>query len=195
MVTSIERGPEAPIAARLPRAFAVALTERSVTSARLVAILLPMNGNQQKWLFEPAIRSCRWCSATFNIDRHKRPQSFCGRPCADADRRAQRDAHTAKRRAWMKGGGVDRIKVFKRDKWICWICDKPTRTDVLSRHPLAPEMDHVKALARGGQHLYSNVATAHRKCNATKRGKEVDAARTAAVLARIRDTDFFGQLL
>jgi 5-methylcytosine-specific restriction endonuclease McrA len=61
------------------------------------------------------------------------------------------------------------MRVFKRDNWCCWLCGGHAPPELRgTTNDLAPEIDHVIPLSRGGGHTYSNVACAHRKCNAAK---------------------------
>lgn len=54
------------------------------------------------------------------------------------------------------------LKIADRDRWRCHVCG-------LGYVPADPwEIDHDRALARGGQNLASNLRLAHRSCN---RGK------------------------
>ena len=68
------------------------------------------------------------------------------------------------RRARVRGAfveDVDPATVYERDKGICHICGKPTDSRVYS-------LDHVVALANGGEHSYANVKLAHLRCNSVK---------------------------
>jgi 5-methylcytosine-specific restriction endonuclease McrA len=91
-----------------------------------------------------------------------------------------------------------RVRVFRRDGWICHLCGLPvlfppalkylqrhsrklgyngplalfddfwTRTHAPLLHHLGAVVDHVEAFARGGAHDESNFATACTKCNNRK---------------------------
>lgn len=56
---------------------------------------------------------------------------------------------------------INRQLVFERDKGICWLCNLPV-------DPVKWELDHIVPLSKGGEHNYSNIAVAHRSCNARK---------------------------
>lgn len=74
----------------------------------------------------------------------------------------------ATRRAQKFGQFVEEIDpqvVFERDEGICGICNGPV--DHKSFH-----IDHIKPLARGGEHSYANVQLAHPSCNCRKGAKE-----------------------
>jgi 5-methylcytosine-specific restriction endonuclease McrA len=54
-------------------------------------------------------------------------------------------------------------------EWRCHICGALTLKQMRgTTHLLAPEIDHVVPLARGGEHTYANTACAHRRCNQAK---------------------------
>jgi 5-methylcytosine-specific restriction endonuclease McrA len=57
---------------------------------------------------------------------------------------------------------VDPQVVFERDEGICGICGEAV--DHEKYH-----IDHIVALARGGEHSYKNVQLAHPSCNCAKR--------------------------
>lgn len=98
------------------------------------------------------------------------------RTCSDECRRALRRSRVAKkhskRRAQKKGapaGGVDPYLVFERDGWRYHMCRKITSKKKRgSTHPMAPELDHILPLSKGGAHAYDNVACACRACNMRK---------------------------
>lgn len=105
--------------------------------------------------------------------------SFCSKRCANAVKRRTpwyKDAKKAgkdRRRARIKGAAVcesvSPIKVFSRDGWRCGICGRKTLKDKRgTSHPRAPELDHIVALANGGDHSYQNTQCACRECNRAK---------------------------
>lgn len=59
---------------------------------------------------------------------------------------------------------IDRHLVWERDRGICQICTHPA-------DPTRWHLDHVVPLARGGNHLYSNVQVSHPTCNLRKGAK------------------------
>ena len=65
---------------------------------------------------------------------------------------------------------VNRIKVFEGAGWKCQICDRETPRSLLKdhRHPLAPTLDHVVPISKGGSHTYDNVQCLCRRCNSHK---------------------------
>jgi 5-methylcytosine-specific restriction endonuclease McrA len=63
---------------------------------------------------------------------------------------------------------VKRADIYERDDWTCYLCGDPVERTEKVPHRLAPTLDHILPLARGGTHEPSNVATAHFICNAMK---------------------------
>lgn len=61
--------------------------------------------------------------------------------------------------------------VFERDGYVCHICGLPTDPTKRRYHPMAPELDHVQPISRGGLHTLDNVACSHSMCNLAKGGK------------------------
>uniref|UniRef100_UPI00109F850E HNH endonuclease n=1 Tax=Ningiella ruwaisensis TaxID=2364274 RepID=UPI00109F850E len=78
----------------------------------------------------------------------------------------------AKRRAIEKGldsESFDPLDIFVRDKWRCQCC----KVKLNKKHrglttPLAPELDHIIPLSKGGAHTRSNVQLLCRSCNLNK---------------------------
>lgn len=110
---------------------------------------------------QPSARVCTHCGASFYA---KGQQTYCSQPCA---KRAFRD----KRRALERNAFVEpvfRNRIYERDGWICQLCRRRVKRDVVVPHPLAATIDHVIPLADGGMHRYANVQLAHFGCNSKK---------------------------
>lgn len=117
-------------------------------------------------------RTCPRCGT--DISRRSRQAVHC-EPCAllhIAERRWDhpdelrelRAMHKATRRARKRDQFVEKVyrsKVFKRDDGICGICLKTV-------DPLNWHLDHIRPLARGGEHSYANTQVAHPVCNQRK---------------------------
>jgi 5-methylcytosine-specific restriction endonuclease McrA len=89
----------------------------------------------------------------------------------DAERAERRHARRARRRAWLKAALIEpvyRLRIFERDGWTCLLCREPLARAEVVPHPLAPTIDHVIPLARGGAHAPWNVQAAHFLCNSLK---------------------------
>jgi 5-methylcytosine-specific restriction endonuclease McrA len=81
----------------------------------------------------------------------------------------KRGYYSPKRRAIMaKGEKINHTEVFDEHEWVCHLCgceiDRYAGRDDWMRVTL----DHVIPLSKGGQHVRSNVAPAHWKCNMEK---------------------------
>lgn len=108
---------------------------------------------------------CRRCGDGF-VTPH-RPGSvnlYCSRSCTVAVVQMRRRAR--KHRAFV--AEVSPVRIFERDGWRCRLCRRKVRRDAQVPHPLAPVLDHVIPLARGGTHEPSNVQCAHFRCNSRK---------------------------
>lgn len=130
---------------------------------------------------QPVVRQCPDCGGTPAPHLHR-----C-LPCRDTARakaRAsakQRDKTTglksARRKARkvkLRGVRVETVnllKVLERDNWTCQLCGIKTPKKLRGTYDdRAPEVDHIVALAAGGEHSYRNTQCACRKCNIAKSG-------------------------
>lgn len=102
--------------------------------------------------------------------------------CTAAATRAMKARDKAKRRARIGLASlIDPVGVFERDGWQCYLCSIATPKELRGTlEPNAPEMDHVKPLAKGGGHSWDNVACACRRCNLIKADKELSLVWTYA---------------
>jgi hypothetical protein len=112
---------------------------------------------------------CKCCRQSFTPAYGSKRRSFCSLKC---QRTYSRRIGTALRRARIRllpYEPIDPIAVFERDDWICYMCQKVAPASLRgTTDPLAPELDHIIPLAKGGHHIWSNVACCHRKCNQDK---------------------------
>lgn len=112
--------------------------------------------------------ACRMCGTffvSFNTD------VTCSTECFQAKRRDAAHAARHRRRALKRSAFVApvyRKKVFESDGYRCHICNKMTNRNAKVPHPMAPTLDHLVPLAKGGTHEPINCRTAHFLCNATK---------------------------
>jgi 5-methylcytosine-specific restriction endonuclease McrA len=109
--------------------------------------------------------SCTWCGARYVVRlRSGKAAEYCSRKCHSK-------AKGARRRATIRGAErepVSRAQVFARDGWNCHLCGDPIDREAVAPEPLAPTLDHVVPLARGGSHTMRNLRPAHFICNARK---------------------------
>lgn len=116
----------------------------------------------------------------------KHPQSHCDSCKVEAaikQRKQHRQARKGKprtdqhrKRARLYGSKyepINKIKVFERDKYKCYLC----RIDVVVSKTYRPDqatIDHVIAMANGGDHTHSNVRTCCHACNSRKGDTWID---------------------
>lgn len=114
-------------------------------------------------------RACRECGTTFVAPYGDHRRTFCSDDCS---RTSGHRIARATRRARVKTTAieqVDPLKVFERDGWRCQLCHKTTPKRLRGKMvDLAPELDHIIPLSRGGEHSYRNTQCACRKCNGAK---------------------------
>lgn len=63
---------------------------------------------------------------------------------------------------------VSPLRVYEMDGWRCHLCGKKISKRFRGTHPLAPSVDHVIPLSKGGLHVYENCRAAHFGCNSAK---------------------------
>lgn len=114
-------------------------------------------------------RACDCCGAAFAGSGRRR---FCSPKCGL--RFWSRHHRATKRAVYVEQ--VHPFRVFERDDWRCYLCGDPLLRGAHRHDPLAPEVDHVIPLARGGDHSYANVRAAHRRCNQSKGARLVEVA-------------------
>ena len=124
-----------------------------------------------------AMKTCKECGSLFFPDHGS--AIYCNPKCAN--RFASRN-HEMKRRATLSGVLVDKDiglqRVYDRDSGHCWLCggrcdfdDYKIIDGVFVAGNRYPSIDHVVALANGGEHSWKNVRLAHRICNSIKQDK------------------------
>jgi 5-methylcytosine-specific restriction endonuclease McrA len=70
------------------------------------------------------------------------------------------------RRAYVEA--VSMAVLRQRDNDTCRICGRTVDFGKKAPDPSAATIDHVVALARGGEHSYRNTQLAHLRCNTSK---------------------------
>jgi len=97
---------------------------------------------------------------------------YCSKRCKTRESKRRHGRRSDRSRARRHGAlyePINRYKVFERDGWVCQICGEDTDRDAVPRGPiqtpLAPTIDHIIPMGRGGDHLYSNVQCACFECN------------------------------
>lgn len=127
----------------------------------------------------PSERLCATCGTPTTCKKRdftKRPATclkcFNETQQTTPEQKRERAANNCAIRRARKLGTVvekfDRKEIFERDNYVCHICDEPTDATVRHPSPLAPTIDHVIPLAKGGTHTRDNIKTAHSRCNIAK---------------------------
>lgn len=106
--------------------------------------------------------------------------------CKQESRRNQYRHADHRRRARERGAeyesGITLEKLYKRDRGVCYICNKTCDWSDFQKVNGAfivggsyPTVEHVKALCNGGSHTWGNVKLACFACNVKKGGRESNA--------------------
>lgn len=107
---------------------------------------------------------CVLCGAAFLARLTNDLPRYCGQRC--------KIRHSNDRRRALKRGAyvapVFRAEIYARDDWTCQLCCEPVDREATAPEALAPTLDHIIPLARGGTHEPSNVQCAHFICNSVK---------------------------
>ena len=107
-------------------------------------------------------RSCLRCGKAMQDATGLR--KYCSRTCRRAMQRKIRKAMI--RRVYVEPVSIAVLR--QRDEDTCRICGKPVDFTTQPPHPSAATIDHIIALARGGEHSLKNTQLAHLRCNAAK---------------------------
>ena len=127
-----------------------------------------------KTYYAPITHSvCRNCGVSFDRRSTGATRWMCSEVCANdaaaTVKRKNRKARRALERGAVRAESVDPLEVFERDNWRCGICKRKThKAKRGTYHQLAPELDHIVALANGGSHTWENVQCSCRECNGRK---------------------------
>lgn len=111
-------------------------------------------------------RYCERCGKEYRSPYSGRVH--CSDFCRDADADDRRKSRgTALHHGWISR--FDRLKIYERDDYICWLCGEPVNRDAdPQKDDWAPSLDHVVPRSRGGSHDPENLRTAHRWCNSVR---------------------------
>lgn len=136
-------------------------------------------------------RHCKACGVWFSpVPKMGKPVDTCSAECSAVGQKHTKKEHRltetykkyrrkakSARRAKARGvyaEAIDPIAIFESEGWRCWLCGvKTLKSKRGTTHPLAPELDHMIPLAKGGAHSFANVACACRACNAKKADKVI----------------------
>jgi 5-methylcytosine-specific restriction endonuclease McrA len=123
---------------------------------------------------------CQRCGKAYVAEDYTNSARYCSSLCARRDAKNRRRAR--KRDAFV--ADVYRARIFERDGWRCQLCRRPVRRDLAVPSSLAPVIDHIVPLARGGTHEPANVQCAHFMCNSIK-GHRIASGIQPALFGRL----------
>lgn len=112
--------------------------------------------------------SCSDCGILFR--RSGNPTTRCPE-CVIAHSRKIRSLAEHRRRLATNQGdaGIDWRSVGERDNWKCHLCGLAVVHQAGTAHvPLGATVDHLVPIAANGEHRWTNVALAHRRCNLSR---------------------------
>jgi hypothetical protein len=81
-----------------------------------------------------------------------------------------------KRKALKRSAFIEEVSleiIYRRDKGICWLCNKKVDLKIEWPNSGFATLDHVVPLVHGGLHSYSNIKLAHLQCNCRKGAKQI----------------------
>ena len=110
------------------------------------------------------LKTCIECGKEFTT--HKKNVVCCSPECTK--KRANNHKDRRLKKCDIVDNGITLSKLVKRDKGICYICGKKVNMKADSNSDWYGSIDHVKAIANGGNHTWDNVKLAHRYCNTIK---------------------------
>lgn len=81
----------------------------------------------------------------------------------------RKNYYSPKRRAIMRRGEeINHTEVFDAHGWICHLCGMVIDKNAAKNDWMRVTLDHIIPISRGGEHVWSNVAPAHFRCNMLK---------------------------
>lgn len=127
--------------------------------------------------------ACTACGEVIWRKAHSNRRHVCSTGCraslqfgpGTTDRGSWSWTHMAMRRARRLGATVvepvDRLDVFLRDGYICYLCHRALDPAADPFDLLFPTVDHVIPLRHGGPHTMANVRCACLGCNSRKQDR------------------------
>lgn len=119
------------------------------------------------------VAKCRECGESFAKKGVQGKKLLCLKCRKRVRNRWNRDTKNHRKRCRRYGGkynkAVKSVAVFKRDNYVCHICNKRTIPESHWLDPRHPTIDHHPVpLSKGGDHDWYNVRCACRLCNSRK---------------------------
>jgi len=151
----------------------------------------------------PKLQACSQCGVTYEFHKrpfcsqkcswrasHPHPIQHCrncgvqlpwGRPkyCETCAPKIAKQISRAKRRVHLREAFREPVflrEIWLRDGGVCHLCRKPVPLHLKVPKFLAPTLDHLTPLSRGGLHERANIALAHFICNSTRGARALDVA-------------------
>ncbi|MEV8548326.1 HNH endonuclease signature motif containing protein [Streptomyces glaucescens] len=141
--------------------------------------------------------ACEACGAAYR--QHRRTQRWCSRKCAGPNKPGaghrgglSPEARERQRLYWQeknrrrraaKHGGLSEpyslAEIAVRDGFRCGLCGDEVPMTVQVPSPLAPTIDHIMPLSKGGDDTRTNVQLAHFRCNSVKGNRVQGTVLTA----------------
>lgn len=114
-------------------------------------------------------KTCKYCGSVFHsVSKYA---LYCSKKCQSNANNCEH-RHRARKYGVKYEPGITLDKLIKRDRNTCQICGKPCTKrirDIGHYDPLAPTLDHIQPMVKGGSHTWDNVQLAHSICNSYKR--------------------------
>jgi 5-methylcytosine-specific restriction endonuclease McrA len=131
--------------------------------------------NSAKSKYVERFNKCKYCGKEFASIYGSKRKLLCSADCAKKHSNKTKARGSNAQRA--KQYGVDRgyfneMRIFVRDRWTCQLCKRKTPKKLRGTYDsLAPELDHIVPLSKGGAHRQENLQCACRECNLKKSDK------------------------
>ena len=114
----------------------------------------------------------RFCSGRCRVAMFRKKQRVLpadhGSQPVDLDSPIGGSGSVARKQAVADGDRITHREVIEVRGQECWLCSKPIDLTLPHGHPEALTADHLIPVSKGGVHSMSNLAPAHRVCNASK---------------------------
>lgn len=113
---------------------------------------------------------CVECGKSFDVRRTRgRVAKYCSSVCRERGRHKRYPE-----RSKLKEREIHIYDVYFKCLGRCHICGKDVPLRLIGkRHPMAPSIDHVIPVSRGGKTVIENCLLAHLKCNIKKSNKGI----------------------
>lgn len=112
--------------------------------------------------------NCHRCGKSYVAEDYMATARYCSLRCG---RRVAKQRYRARKKdAYV--ADVSPARIYERDGWRCQLCRRKVKRDAVVPHPLAPVLDHIVPLAKGGTHEPSNAQCAHFLCNSLKSDRD-----------------------